>query len=191
MIKCIFNLEYKMRLKTGNRAVEVILTDIHGKSFSTNELDGNSYLLSFYRFASCPFCNLRINEMVKRFDEFPDDFTIIAVFDSPLENLARYTKGHHAPFHILADEKGEFYGKYAIEYSMYKVLKGMIFNLPSMLKAIFKGYLPTSLKGRLATMPADFLIDKNGIIQQTYYGNDQGDHLKFEDIKAFSLQSNS
>ena len=183
--------EYKMRLKTGNRAVEIILTDINGKLFSSNELKGQSYLLSFYRFASCPFCNLRVNEMVKKFDQLPDDFTLVAVFDSPLENLARYTKGHHAPFHILADEKGEFYDKYAIEYSMFKVIKGMVLKLPSVLKAISKGYFPTRFKGRLATMPADFLIDKHGIIQHAYYGNDQGDHLSFEDIKAFSLQSDT
>jgi peroxiredoxin len=178
-----------MRLKTGSRAIEVVLPDIDGKQFSSNDLKGKSYLLTFYRFASCPFCNLRVNEMVKKYNELPNDFTIVAIFDSPVDNLARYTEGHHAPFHILADEKGEFYDKYAIEYSMYKVLKGLISKLPALLKAMLKGYLPTRFKGSLATMPADFLIDKDGIIQQAYYGNDQGDHLSFEEIKAFSLGS--
>ena len=34
---------------------------------------------------------------------------------------------------------------------------------------------------------ADFLIDKNGIIQEAYYGKDEGDHLHFDTIKEFSL----
>ncbi|EPJ48933.1 MAG: hypothetical protein OFPI_27120 [Osedax symbiont Rs2] len=37
-------------------------------------------------------------------------------------------------------------------------------------------------------MHADFLINKDGIIEQAYYEKDQGDHLPFADIKAFSLQ---
>jgi hypothetical protein len=34
----------------------------------------------------------------------------------------------------------------------------------------------------------DFLIDRNGIIQVAYYGNDEGDHLPFDKVKEFSQQ---
>ncbi len=65
----------------------------------------------------------------------------------------------------------------------------MMLKFPALLKALLKGYLPTTFKGSVTTMPADFLIDKHGIIQHAYYGKDQGDHLSFEEIKSFSLQS--
>ncbi len=124
MITCVFLLEIiTMRIKTGNPAIDITLPSIDGKIFTSRELRGKPYLLSFYRFASCPFCNLRVNERVNRFNELADDFTIVAVFDSPLNNLTLHTEGHHAQFPILADEKGEFYDKYAIEHSMLKVIK--------------------------------------------------------------------
>ena len=50
-----------------------------------------------------------------------------------------------------------------------------------------KGYLPTTIKGSMTTMPADFLIDKNGIIQKAYYGSDEGDHLPLEEILGLLL----
>jgi len=76
-------------------------------------------MLSFLRFASCPFGNLRINELVRRFGEFGDDFTIIAIFDSPLDNLMLHSEGHKAPFSILADENNKSYREHGIEPGCY------------------------------------------------------------------------
>ena len=70
---------------------------------------------------------------------------------------------------------------------MIGVLKGMLLRMPTLIKGMLKGYIPLIIKGSLTTMPADFLIDKNGIIQKAYYGSDEGDHLSFEEVKAFAL----
>ena len=35
-------------------------------------------------------------------------------------------------------------------------------------------------------MPVDILVDENGIVQNAYYGKDEGDHLEFDKIKEFS-----
>mgnify|MGYP001820371664 FL=1 len=145
-------------------------------------------MLSFFRFASCPFCNLRVHKLVKHFAEFGDNFTIIAIFDSPLENLVRHTEDHKAPFPILADENKRYYQEYGIENSLRGFLKGMLLRMPTLMKGMSQGYVPIIIKGSLTTMPADFLIDKYGIIQVAYYGNDEGDHLPFEQVKVFSLE---
>ena len=58
--------------------------------------------------------------------------------------------------------------------------------MPTLLKGMFKGYVPLIFKGSLITMPADFLIDREGNIKVAYYGKDEGDHLAFEQVKAFS-----
>tara|TARA_B110000908_G_C10088417_1_gene372832 strand:- start:315 stop:848 length:534 start_codon:yes stop_codon:yes gene_type:complete len=176
-----------MRLKSGENRIKIELPSIKGSTFNTETLNGKPYMLSFYRFASCPFCNLRVNELVRRFDEFGNNFNIIAIFDSPIDNLIRHTKDHNAPFHILADQKNIYYKEYGIEHSTIGMFKGMILRMPTLLKGIFKGYIPTVFKGSILTMPADFLIDKNGIIQEAYYGKDEGDHLHFDTIKEFSL----
>ena len=80
-----------MRLKQGDKISSLNLPSIEGKNFTMQELQGKKALITFYRFASCPFCNLRINEMVRRYDELGDNFKMVAIFDSPLENLKKYT----------------------------------------------------------------------------------------------------
>jgi len=180
-------LGFNMTLKAGDHAIHLKLPAIDGSIFDTQNLKGKPYMLSFFRFASCPFCNLRIHQLVTKFDELGTDFTIIAVFDSPLDNLQHHASGHHAPFPILADESNKYYQQYHIQHSLMGMIKGMVFRMPTLIKSMLKGYLPTTFKGSLTTMPADFLIDKHGIIQAAYYGKDEGDHLTFENIKNFAL----
>jgi thioredoxin-dependent peroxiredoxin len=177
-----------MRLKLGVEAENIRLPAIDGSMFEIESVKGKPFMLSFFRFASCPFCNLRVNELVRRFDEFGNDFTIIAVFDSPLDNLIRHAEGHKAPFPIVADEDNKYYRAYGIEHSVLGMLKGMFLRMPTLLKGMFKGYIPTTIKGSMTTMPADFLIDREGIIQVAYYGKDEGDHLPFDVVKEFSLK---
>jgi hypothetical protein len=57
-----------------------------------------------------------------------------------------------------------------------------------MLYAMFaKGFLPIRIRGNLTTMPAEFLVDETGAIHTAHYGKDPGDHLPFEQVKAFAL----
>lgn len=175
-----------MRRKIGEKVTHIRLPAIDRSTFDTESLLGKPFMLSFFRFASCPFCNLRVHELVQRFDEFGDNFTVVAVFDSPLDNLIRHAEGHNAPFPILADKSNQYYREYGIEHSVSGMLKGMILRMPRLMKGMFKGYLPIIIKGSLTTMPADFLIDQAGIIQVAYYGKDEGDHLPIEQVKEFS-----
>ena len=86
-----------MRLAPGAKATHISLPSIDGSIFKTDSLEGNPFMLSFFRFASCPFCNLRVHELVRRY----------------------------------------------------------------------------------------------GVIQMAYYGSDEGDHLPFEQVKAFSMSGNA
>jgi peroxiredoxin len=56
-----------MRQVEGNVAPELRLPAWDGGQFSTAELEGRRYLLSFFRFASCPLCNMRMHLLVRRF----------------------------------------------------------------------------------------------------------------------------
>lgn len=169
----------------------ITLPAIDNSTFLLESMRGKRYMLSFFRFASCPFCNLRMHELVKRYDELGDDFGIVAIFDSPIDNLIYHAEGHKAPFPILADHSNRYYKEYGIEHSLNGVFKGMLLRMPTLIRGMCMGYIPTTIKGSLTTMPADFLIDANGKIQVSYYGNDEGDHLPFEKIKEFALEHGS
>jgi len=177
-----------MRLEEGAKAIAIELPSIDGRIVKTEELLGKSYLLSFYRFATCPFCNLRIHEMTRRIDELGKDFQVIAIFESPISHLKQHMEGHHASFPILSDPKNKYYKKYGIEHSVVGMLKGMFFRMPTLIRGMLKGHFPYVIKGSIIKMPADFLIGKDGLIKRAYYASDEGDHLSFEEIKAFSLE---
>ena len=178
-----------MNRKTkGEPCIPVSLPAIDGKDFDSTHLQGRPFMLSFFRFATCPFCNLRLNMLVRRFGELPPPFTIVAIFDAPLAHLQRHAKKHRAPFPILADKDNIYYRAYGIEHSLGGMLKGMITRMPTLIKGLASGYIPMPLRGSLLTMPADFLIDAEGIIQTAYYGRDEGDHLPFEDIRRFAAE---
>ena len=172
----------------GDAVIPITLPALDGNSFDLDSLKGRPFMLSFFRFASCPFCNLRMHELVTRFAELSKYFTIVAVFDSPLDNLQRHAGKHQAPFPILADADNRYYKLYGIKHSVIGVLKGMVIRMPRLLYGVFvKGYVPLIIKGSMTTMPADFLVNNQGIIQVAHYGKDEGDHLPFEQIKAFTM----
>ena len=175
-----------MRLTEGTPVPTITLPGIDGSEFQTRSLAGRKYLLGFFRFAGCPFCNMRLHGLVQRYDTYADDFTVVAVFDSPLDHLIANAKRHQAPFPILADESNEFYRQFGIERSLLGVVKGITMRIPTLIRATLKGYIPLQTKGSMTTMPADFLIDTNGIINTAYYGNDEGDHLPFDAVEAFA-----
>jgi peroxiredoxin len=176
-----------MTREPGDTAIPIRLPGLDGAVFDLASQQGKPYMLSFFRFASCPFCNLRMHELVTRSGELPDGFNIIAVFDSPLDNLQRHAGKHRAPFPVLADQDKHYYRLYGISHSVTGVMKGMLLRMPRLLYGMLvKGYLPLTIKGSMTTMPADFLIDGNGIIQLAHYGRDEGDHLPFEQVRQFA-----
>jgi peroxiredoxin len=176
-----------MRRTIGEAIGNIQLPAQDGSDFHLEQIAGKRFLLSFFRFAACPFCNLRVHELATRFDEFGNNFTVVGIFDSSVENLRRHAQRHQAPFPILADEYNIYYRHFGIERSLAGALKGAALRMPTVLNALFAmGYWPTSFGGKLTTMPANFLVDENRIIQRAHYGRDEGDHLPFEQVKAFS-----
>lgn len=175
------------RIQPGNAIPAIQLPQLDGSPFDSRELAGRRYLLSFYRFASCPFCNLRVHQLVMDSEHWPESFTAVAIFDSPLDNLQKHAGRHQAPFPILADASNRYYRRFGVEHSWWRTLKGGLLGLPRVLYAmVVKGYWPTSFKGRIDTMPLDILVDEKGVAQMVYYGRDEGDHLPLEQVQAFA-----
>ncbi|NOR68857.1 MAG: redoxin domain-containing protein [Methylomarinum sp.] len=176
-----------MSYKIGDKITELNLPAVDGIQFNLEQVQGKRFMVSFMRFAACPFCQLRIHQLQSRWQELGENFTVIAVFDSSLQNLRKHAEKHEAPFFILADESGTYYQQFAIKHSVLGMLKGMIFKMPTLLYAMLvKRYFPSSINGSMTTLPADFLVDENGVIVTIYHGKDSGDHMPFEQLKEFS-----
>jgi len=175
------------QVSAGNSAINIVLPGIDGTTFDLSSLKGRRYMISFLRFATCPFCNLRLHQLISRRNEFGADFTIVAIFDSPIETLIQTAEKHQSPYPSLADEENTYYRAYGVQRSTWGVLKGMILRMPTLLHAMFvQRYIPWPMTGSMRTMPVDILVNEDGIVQTAYYGRDEGDHLAFEAIKVFA-----
>lgn len=175
-----------MKINIGDQLENIQLPTLDGEDFNTNSTKGKKVLLTFYRFASCPMCNLRINSIMKRYDELGDNFTMVAIFNSSVENLKRFTAKHQAPFPILADENYDVFKKYEVKNSLFRFLVSQIMRGPLIWKAMFKGYIPWAIKGHIDILPVDVLIDEEGIVRDVKYGKDIADHIPLNSIISFS-----
>ena len=170
-----------MKLQPGDAAPELRTNDYLGNPVRLHEFKGRWVLLSFYRYASCPFCNLRVHKLSQQAKELQQlNLSLIGVFQSPPDAIAKHAGARDPVFPLIADPSQALYAQFGLETSWVGVLTGMIFKMPTMMAAMFKGFLPGSIEGEFTQMPADFLINPDGIIVIAKYGTDLGDHLPLE-----------
>ncbi|MDH5485422.1 MAG: redoxin domain-containing protein, partial [Gammaproteobacteria bacterium] len=142
-------------------------------TFDLDDLQEKRCMLPFFRCAGYPFCNRQMHQLVSRYGELVSNFNILALFDSPLENLQRHSSQHTPPFTVLADTDNTCYHAFGIEHSLLGIIKGIVSRMPQLLYAVFfRGYKPFCIKGSLSTMPTGLLVDEQGIIHTAYYGQD-------------------
>ena len=178
-----------MKIKKGD-TLELKLKKMDGSNFDLNSFKGKKVYLKYMRFASCMFCNLEVNHLKNKHNEFGKDFEIVLVFHSSVENLKKQMKKHGPlPFTIVADPDFSYYKKYEIERSMGKLMNAFIFKFPKAIAAMLKGYIPIKLGGYLDIATADFFLDKDGVVLEAKYSlKDAFDGFEFSEIKEFSLR---
>lgn len=172
------------QLNKGDKAPQFEIKDAFDEIISLNNYKGKRLMLSFYRYASCPLCNLRINEVIGKYDDWTSkNFETIAVFQSPKARVNEYVGKQDAPFPIIPDDDLKLYKLYGVEGSWRKMMSSL--NLKKMTQAFKKGFFIGKSDNEFNMIPADFLIDEQGIIQHAFYGKNIGDHLPTHFIEAF------
>lgn len=174
-----------MRLSAGAVAPDFSVEDINGNEVGLALLRGRKVHLSFYRYASCPFCNLRIHAMRQRAAEWEKAGLVeVAVFQSPVDSIREYAVGETIEFPVIADPERKLYALYGAETSWLAFAKSAT-RLKDVASAASKGFLPGKMEGKVNQVPAEFLIDESGIIRKAFYGVDIGDHLDIATIEDF------
>ena len=174
-----------MRLKPGDRAGDFDTLDMEGRRITLKDYTGSRLLLSFHRYASCPLCNLRLHRLIGNLDRFADQgLQVLAVFQSSPESIKKYVGRQKAPFPLVADPEHVMYRAYGVETSWRGFVKGGL-RVVSLARAMGLGYRPGQMEGRVALVPADFLIGPDLTVSRAYYGRDIGDHLPLSAIESW------
>lgn len=173
------------RLMEGERAPHFSARSFQGDVINLDNYRGKYVLLSFYRYASCPFCNLRVHESIQKYESFrANGIEMIAVFQSPDEKLAEYVGKQPLNYPIIGDPDLQLYKLYRVETSWVGLIKAFLIRPHQILRSvILRGFFPGSIENEIQRLPADFLIDPQGKIEIAYYGRDIGDHIAYETIE--------
>ena len=178
-----------MQIQSGALAPTFHVEDVFGSPISLDDYAGKLLLLSFFRNAACAICNLRVHELIKRYPAYHrGGLEILAVFESPRENILQYVGRQDAPFPIVADPQAQLYALYGVEVSEEKVAKTMA--MPEIQATIgtaaAQGFVLTPEAGsNFNRMPADFLIGPGLIVERAHYAEYVMDHLPFEAVEQF------
>jgi len=150
------------------------------------DLRGAPVWISFSRFASCPLCNYEIHrvcgEWGVRFAEHR--FRHFRFMQSPPEKIAEYVTTKDPPFDLVADPEMSVYRAFEVERSLRKMVSREAFRVGK--EAAEAGFLPRGAPdGPLTRLPADFLIDCEGVIRCAYYGQNMADHVPLGEVSNF------
>jgi len=175
-----------MRLKPNDKAIPFSVETIEGQTLSLEQFTGKPLLLMFYRYASCPMCNLRLRDFAQHFPRLQaQGLEVVAFFHSPARSIQANAGRRHYPFHLVADPDFKVYRSYGVETSWPRFLLSMA--LPSFyvdwIRSMRYGFWG-GVDWQMGKMPADFLIGPDGRIIKVHYGRDMGDHLPVAEVEA-------
>jgi len=178
------------RLSSGDKIPKLTGQALSGQEISLSDYSGAPLILSFYRYAGCQLCNLRMHDFIKKYKKSyePAGINAIAVFQSPIDKMNKYTSEHDAPFEIISDPDYLWYDAFGLENSWAGLLKAM-FKPKPFLRSVAKGYSRVDPDGSMNRLPADFLINEKGIIDVAFYSKDVSEHIPFKTISKWINQS--
>lgn len=174
-----------MKLMAPVKTPAISLVDIEGNPVQTG--NGRKLLLSLFREATCPFCNFRVYDLTNNYPGLSDfGLDIVVVFKSDEEEIRKFIARRPRPFRMVADPEGNAHEAFSVPTSMWGKLKAMLLHPLAMMKGMGMVGMQGMATGN--QMPADFLIDEQGMVVETYYGADAGDHIPMERIELFAVR---
>lgn len=174
------NMAMSQKLKIGDKAPGFEITDTDGNIIKLSNYKGQKVLIAFFRYAGCPVCNFRVHELIENYDSISSKgYGIIAIFESNTITLKEYLSETGVPFTVIGDPHLKLYKEYSVEKSFWKTLSSVFKKQTK--EAMKKGNKLFSKKykrnGNLTRLPADFIVDENGILKAVHYGTNISDHL--------------
>ncbi|GAA5057932.1 peroxiredoxin [Thermocatellispora tengchongensis] len=151
--------------------------------------------LQFRRYAGCPICNTHLRSIsLSHADLLRAGITEIAVFHSSAEAM-RPHQGD-LPFAVVADPDRELYRDFGVETSPRAVLHPKALAAPfkattyaAITRGLRAGGSPAPPRGDTALgLPADFLIDADGIVLAVKYGRHAADQWSVDELLRLSAE---
>jgi peroxiredoxin len=163
-------------------APEFAADALSGKRVDFCALRGRTVLLKFYRFATCPVCNLHMHRFIQEYRALEAlGLTTVVLYHSPAEKFTG-SQRDATPFDLVPDPSKRVFRAYGVETGWAGMFSPAVMR--DYAKALRAGYSPgllTSDAG-ITGNPADFIIDAEGRIAVAHYGKHYADSLDVTEI---------
>lgn len=185
----------RTRLQVGAVIPPRTLRSITGEGISVPDARGLVHL-QFRRFAGCPVCNLHLRSYVRRHEEImAAGVREVALFHSSAQQLRLYAS--NLPFAIVADQGKRLYREFGVEASLRALLHPravlpIVRAVAHSAWEILRGVRPVPPllhpEGGRFGLPADFLIDRDGVIRACRYGAHADDQWSVDEMLELAGQ---
>ena len=166
-----------MKLEIGRKAPTFMAQTLTGETIYLKDFANKKVLLKFYRFATCPVCNLHLREFLKKHEELSKaGIEVVVVYHSPKWRLEQNMQ-QQLPFPIIADPDKKLFKLYGVKNSLAGMFSFAVWRDYAL--ALAAGFSAGMLShdGGISGHPADFLVDEKGILRHAHYGVDYADSL--------------
>jgi peroxiredoxin len=181
-----------VKLKIGQVAPAFIAPDLNGRPLRLADFRGRTILLSMYRAAACPLCNVRTSVLINRYTPWRQNgVQLLAFFESSPDAAHRYLDRLNSPFPILLDPTHAIYQTYGLGTSWIGAAYARLFRGSTYREARRLGigadfiHNITDVDGHFARLPAEFVIGPDQRIRAAYYGRDPGDFMRIAQLDAY------
>lgn len=169
------------------------LIDIFGRNIDLKTYRGRKVFIGFFRHAGCPFCNLRVHNLMKIRENLTErDMEMIFFFESKKELMLQSTFHKEvSPVPLIADPEKKWYNIYGIENSLLKTSMSHLTSFIQTAITAKRKNLPLHVMASdesFSTIPAEFLLDENLIIRKIHYAKNLNDRLSIDTILDFCKQ---
>lgn len=140
--------------------------------------------LQFRRFAKCPICNLHVREFFRNHEKITQaGMQEVIIFQSKREQLVEQNGAqlHAGNIHLVADPTRQLYQAFGVHKSLLSVAHPGAWWSTMKGVAQFGMHLPSSSESMFG-MPADFLVNPEGVIVAAHYGRHADDQWSVEEL---------
>ncbi|GAA2793509.1 peroxiredoxin-like family protein [Saccharopolyspora taberi] len=167
-------------LGAGARAPEFTLPSATGTPVALEELLAEGpVVLTFYRGAWCPFCNIALRALQQHLDALrARGAQLVAVSPQIADESLSLTDKHELAFPVLSDIGSEVAKRFGIAFDLSEELAAVYERLGFDLQRVNAGH------ARTLPLPATYVIDRTGTVAWAFVDTDYSRRAEPADILA-------
>jgi len=168
--------------RTGDAAPDLTIDDARGETLRLSDWRGHPVVLVFLRHLGCPICRMELAELRRQHDAFARlDARVVVFVDATPDRVASFAQREDVALHLVGDGQRRVYEQYGVRRGGLREFAAPGAALRSV-RATLKGHLHGRFEGSERQLPADLVIDGEGIVRFAHLGAHIGDNTPLEEL---------